>query len=402
MKRFIASASLFAAAVVLGLSNAAAPIKVTFWHYVGGEKSSAVIQAIAKDFNNSQNRYTVDVVEPGDFKDVQVKLQAAAAAKGDLPSLVQVDNGYFTRLALGNQLYDATDFVKDLPKATVDDFQGTIWDYGQVGGKRLGFPWAASTLITVYNADAFRQKGLAAPRTWDDFVRAAKTLTSRTSKGTIFFVDGWIFGSMVSSRGGNILDANNKPDLDSSIAIATLQMMYDLTRGGQAVVRNFSEANFAVVDWVRTKAFMVTVPTSAFPYVKELLPFNMGAVPMPGRTIAGESQLVIPRGNSQAEISGALEFWQYLTRTGNVVRFSKESYYLPLRKSAIKPLGDFMNDPVMKAGMEALEKAYNPPHLLEYQQWRTIIETQIERSLKGGVDPKAALLEAQRLANQVK
>lgn len=402
MKWFIAPASIVAAAAVLGLSNAAAPTKVTFWHYVGGDKSLAAVKAMARDYNNSQNRFVVDVIEPGDFKDIQIKLQAASAAKGDLPSLVQIDNAYFTRLALGNQLYDASDFVQDLPKATVDDFNDTIWDYGQVGGKRFGFPWAASTLVNVYNADAFRQKGLAAPRSWEDYVKAAKTLTSRTSKGTIFFVDGWIFGSMVSSRGGNILDANNKPDLDSSTAIATLQMMYDLTRGGQAVVRNFSEANFAVVDWVRTKAFMVTVPTSAFPYVKEVLPFNMGAVPMPGRTIAGESQLVIPRNNGAAEISGALEFWQYLTRTDNMVRFSKESYYLPLRKSAIKPLGDFMNDPVMKAGMEALEKAYNPPHLLEYQQWRTILEGQIERSLKGGVDPKTALLEAQRLANQVK
>jgi sn-glycerol 3-phosphate transport system substrate-binding protein len=389
-------------ALALGLSNAAAPTKVTFWHYIGGDKNIALIRNFAKEFNSSQSRYAVEVVEPGDFKDIQIKLQAASASKGDLPSLVQVDNAFFTRLALGNQLYDGSEFTQDLPKATTEDFNDTIWDYGQVGGKRFGLPWAASTLINAYNADAFRAKGLAAPRTWDDYIRASKALTNRTSKGTIFFVDGWIFGSMVSSRGGNILDANNKPDFDSSTAIGTLQMMYDLTRGGQAIVRNFAEINFAVVDWVRTKGFMVTVPTSAYPLVKEVLPFNMGAAPMPGRTLAGESQLVIPRGNSEGEIRGALEFWQFLTRTDNVVRFTKESYYLPLRKSAIKPLGEFMNDPVIKAGMEALEKAYNPPHLLEYQQWRTILEAQVERSLKGGLDPKAALLEAQKLANQVK
>jgi sn-glycerol 3-phosphate transport system substrate-binding protein len=401
MKRIVLPL-LGATALALGLSNAAAPTKVTFWHYIGGEKNSVLIKNFAKEFNSSQSRYAVEVVEPGDFKDIQIKLQAASAARGGLPSLVQVDNAFFTRLALGNQLYDATEFTEDLPKATVEDFNDTIWDYGQVSGKRFGLPWAASTLINAYNADAFRAKGLAAPRTWDDYIRASKALTNRTSKGTIFFVDGWIFGSMVSSRGGNILDTNNKPDFDSSAAIGTLQMMYDLTRGGQAIVRNFAEINFAVVDWVRTKGFMVTVPTSAYPLVKEVLPFNMGAAPMPGRTLAGESQLVIPRGNSESEIKGALEFWQFLTRTDNVVRFTRESYYLPSRKSAIKPLGEFMNDPVIKAGMEALEKAYNPPHLLEYQQWRTILEAQVERSLKGGLDPRAALLEAQKLANQVK
>jgi sn-glycerol 3-phosphate transport system substrate-binding protein len=391
-----------AAALALGLSNAAAPTKVTFWHYVGGESSVGLIENIAKEFNNSQSRYAVEVIEPGDFKSIQIKIQSALSAKGDLPSLVQVDNAFFTRLALGNQLYDATELTQAMPKATTDDFNDTIWDYGQVGDKRYGLPWAASTLINTYNADAFRSKGLAAPRTWDEYIKAAKALTNRTSKGAIFFIDGWIFASMVSSRGGNILDANNRPDLDSNTAIATLQMMYDLTRGGQAIVRNFSEANFAVIDWVRTKAFMVTVPTSAYPFVKDTLPFTMGAVAMPGRSVAGESQLVIPRGNSEAESRGAFEFWQYLTRPENVARFAKVSYYLPLRKSAVRLLGDFMNDPVMKAGMDALEKSYNPPHLLEYQQWRTIIENQIERSLKGGLDPKAALLEAQKLANQVR
>ncbi len=395
--------ALALAAALLGLSSrAAAPTKVVFWHYLSGDGTLAVVKNFAKEFNNSQSKYAVEVVEPGDFKDIQIKLQAALASKGDLPSLVQIDNAFFTRLALGNQLLDATPMLETLPKGTVQDFNDTIWDYGSVNNKRFGLPWAASTLINYYNADAFKAKNLAAPRTWDEYIKAAKTLTNRTSKGAIFFIDAWIFGSMVSSRGGNILDAGNKPDFDSSASVQTLQMMYDLTRGGQAIVRNFSEANFAVIDWVRTKAFMVTVPSSSYTLVKSVLPFQIGAVPMPGRTLAGESQLIIPKGNPEAETKGAFEFWAFLTRTENVVRFVKESYYLPLRNSAIKPLGDFMNEPVMKASMEALEKAYNPPHLLEYQKWRDVLEAQMERSLKGGLDPKTALLEAQRLALQVR
>lgn len=401
--KWLAFPVLAVAALGLGLSSkAAAPTKIIFWHYVNRDVSSALIKNFAKEYNASQSKYAVEIVEPGDFKDIQIKLQAALAAKGDLPNLVQIDNAFFTRLALGNLLSDATGLLETLPKNTIQDFNDILWDYGQVGGKRYGFPWASSTLITYFNTDAFRAKGLAAPRSWDEYSKAAKNLTSRTSKGTIFFVDGWTFGSMISSRGGNLLDSNNKPDFDSSAAMQSLQMMYDLTRGGQATVRNFSESNFAVIDWVRTKAFMVTVPTSAFPYVKNILPFQVGAVPMPGRTIAGESQLVMPRANTDLENKGAFEFWAYMTRTENMARFVKETYYLPLRDSTAKQLGDFMNEPVMKAGMEALGRAYNPPHLLEYQKWRDILEAQLERSLKGGLDPKAALLEAQRLALQVK
>jgi sn-glycerol 3-phosphate transport system substrate-binding protein len=289
-----------------------------------------------------------------------------------------------------------------VPKATLEDFDGTLLAYGSVGGKRFGLPWASSTLIQLYNADAFKQKGLSAPRTWDDFVKAAKALTTRNSRGAIFFIDAWIYASMVSSRGGDILDGGTRPALDSSGSLQTLQMMNELVKGNQAIVRNFSEANLAVIDWVRTKAFIVTLPTSAFPVIKDTLSFKVGAVPMPGRTLAGESQLVMPKGKSAAETQGAFAFWSYLTRPENTARFSKATYYLPLRKSSVKQLGDFVNDPVMKAGLEALQKAYNPPQLNAYNDWRLILEAQLERSLKGGVDPKAALTEAQRQAALVR
>ena len=395
-------ASLSLAAVGLASSRAAAPIPITFWHYIGQESGSKIIADFAREFNASQAQYAVKVVEPGDFKTIQIKLQAALASKGEVPNLVQIDNGFFTRLAVGGALNDLTGSVKTLPKATLEDYDPTFWEYGDVSGKRYGLPWAGSTLVQFYNVDAFKQKGLPAPRSWDEYTRAAKALTSRSAKGAIFFTDGWVFASMVSSRGGNILDAQKRPDFDSDKAVQSLQMMYDLSKGGQAIVRSFSEANFAVIDWVRTKAFLVTLPTSAYSVVKGSISFQVGAVPMPGKTLAGESQLVIPRGNSTEETAGAVAFWSYLTRPENTARFSKATYYLPVRQSAKKLLGDFANDPVMKAGLEALDNSYNPPRLKLYNDWRGVLEAQLERSLKGGVDPKAALIEAQRQALQLK
>ena len=393
----IALSLAFAGALLLS-SKAAAPTPITFWHYVSAKPGADVIQSFANEFNASQSQYAVKVVEISDYRTLQIKLQAALSAKGDLPTLVQVDNGFFTRLALGGLLTDATVNLNAVPKATLEDFDGTLLAYGSVAGKRFGLPWASSTLIQLYNADAFKQKGLSAPRTWDDFVKAAKALTTRNSRGAIFFIDAWIYASMVSSRGGDILDGGTRPALDSAGSLQTLQMMVDLTKNNQAIVRNFSEANLAVIDWVRTKAFIVTLPTSAFPIIKDTLPFKVGAVPMPGRTLAGESQIVMPKGKSAVETQGAFAFWSYLTRPENAARFSKATYYLPLRKSAVKQLGDFVNDPIMKAGLEALQKAYNPPQLNAYNDWRLILEAQLERSLKGGVDPKVSLTEAQRQA----
>ena len=400
MKRFLALTALTLGLTALMLNNstlsASAPTKITFWQYLAPEGGGLVLESFAAEFNKSQARYAVDIVDAGDYKTVQIKLINALRSGSGLPSISMIDNAFFTRLALGGTLEPLDALTDALPRATVEDFYPVLWEYGEVKGQRLGLPWAESMLINAYNADAFKQKGLSAPRTWEDFAKAAKTLTTRSSKGAVFFVDAWIFASMVSSRGGDVLTGDNKPDFNSAASRDTLQFMFDLTKGGQALVRRFDEVNFAVIDWVRTKTFMVTVPTSAYPFVKNSVSFTIGATPMPGRTLAGESQLVIPKAASDAERDGAFTFWEFLTKIENVAKFSKQSYYLPVRRSAIKLLGETANDPVMKAGLEALNTAYNPPHLIEYGAWRTILEAQLERSLKGGIDPKVALSEAQR------
>jgi sn-glycerol 3-phosphate transport system substrate-binding protein len=401
MKWILTAVAMGALALLASTSTAAAPTKITVWHYLAPETGGDLLRAFAQEFNTSQTKYAVSVVDAGDYKTIQSKL-INTLRSGGVPSMAMVDNAFFTRLALGGSLEALDVRVDALPKTTVQDFNSVLWAYGDVRGQRYGLPWAASTLVNVYNADAFRQKGVPALKSWDDYAKAAKTLTSRTSKGAVFFIDAWIFASMVSSRGGDILSDDNRPDFNNTSSQQTLQWMYDLVRGGNALVRNYSEANFAIIDWVRTKTFLVTIPTSVYPFIKDVVPFQIGAAPMPGKTLAGESQLVIPKAASDSERDGAFEFWNYLVKPENVARLSKTAYYLPLRKSAVKLLGDFANDSVMKAGMDALNTAYNPPHLIEYQTWRSILESQLERSLKGGVDPKTALSEAQRLGLAVK
>jgi ABC-type glycerol-3-phosphate transport system substrate-binding protein len=387
------------APIVLGFGNAsAAPSKITFWHYLGQETGSSVLDQLAADFNKSQSKYAIDPQYIGDFKTIQIKVTAALRA-GGLPGMAMVDNAFFSTLALTKPavLENMNEQIASLPKGTTQDFFPTFWDNGNVSGARLGLPWASSTLLLFYNADAFRAKGLNPPKTWDEFATAAKALTNRTSKGAIFFTDAWIFGSMVSSRGGNLLGSDNLPTFDEATTISTLQFIKDLTPK-YAIIRTFGQANFAVVDFLRTKAFMVVVPTSAYPFLPSSAPFQVGAVALPGKTIAGETQLVTFKSNPPEQNKGAFEFWHYLVKPENLAKFDKQSYYLPVRKSAVKLLGDFANNPVMKAGLEALDRSYNLPHLVDFQDWRAILENQLERCLIGGADAKASMLEAQRLS----
>ena len=75
------------------------------------------------------------------------------------------------------------------------------------------------------------------------------------------------------------------------------------------------------------------------------------------------------------------------------------SYYVPVRKSALGYLEKFYaENPYRKAAFEQHAHAAPRPRVPEFVVWRVYLEEALEKSVKGGVDPKVALEEAQRKA----
>jgi sn-glycerol 3-phosphate transport system substrate-binding protein len=389
---------------LIGSGQAAGNTRITIWHYLGTGPGGQVLNQLANEFNKSQNKYEIVPEEVGSFQDVQIRTIAALRA-GGLPSAAFVDNAFFTRLALGGQLADFDEPVKTLPSSTLIDFVPVVWEYGNVetpsGQHRYGLPYMVSTVVLYYNADAFAAKGIQPPRTWEEFAKAAKAMTTRASKGAVLFTNAWIYSAVLASRGASLLTADKKPDFNSPTSLETLRFLSDLVKSGALVSRTFNEAGFAVLDFLRTKVMMVVVTTSAYPAQSQAsFAFKISAVPLPGKTIPGEAQLVAFKNTPLEAQRGLWEFWQYIARPENVARFSKESYYLPIRRSAVRLLGETAQNPVMKAGLESLDRGFNYPHLIEFQDWRAILDDQLERCLKGGVDPAKALNDAQRAATK--
>ncbi|HWG84066.1 MAG TPA: extracellular solute-binding protein, partial [Deinococcales bacterium] len=306
-----------ACVLMTATAAAAAPAKVTFWHYFGDEGSTSALNAMAAEFNKSQGKYQVTPVGVGDYKTLNVKLIASLRGGGQ-PTMALVDNAFFTRLALGGQLAPLDDLMNDLPKAAQSDFYPVLWDYGIAGGKRYGLPWAASTLLLYYNTDLLKARNVAPPKTWAEFASAAKSLTTRASKGAVLICDAWIFGSIVTSRGGSLLTSDNLPNLDSAGTTGTLAFLQEMVRGGNAIARSTTEIEVAVMDFLRTKAAMVIAPSSAWAIANDhAVGFRPGVVPLPGKTLAGEAQLVVLKGAGTEETRGAYEFWKHLTTQKN-------------------------------------------------------------------------------------
>ena len=407
MKRLILvlSAGLGLAAVTAISSAQTARTKITFWHSMaGGEKA---VNALVDGFNKSQDKFEVVPTMSGTYPESNTKLIAALRAK-NAPAIFQSEIGFFPKLAEDGALADLSSFEKTLPDATIKDFFPALWNYGLWDGKRVGLPWNASTPVLFYNANLLRAKGLKPPTTWPEFAQVAKSLTARGTKGWIAFNDSWQFEQMVLSRGGNVVTDDGKPNFTSKEVVDALEFMRTLVQSGNAIPRNVAEAQFAILDFVRTKAAMAIASIANWP---DILPFSvafeLGAAPLPkgAKTVVpfGGAQLVVLKDSSADEQAGAWAFWQYLMRPESIVAWTKASYYVPVRRSALPLLADwYKENPYRKIAFEQFDDAVSRPRNPGYAIWKTFLEEAIERVIKGGADPKASLEEAQKRALAIK
>jgi sn-glycerol 3-phosphate transport system substrate-binding protein len=372
--------------------EAAGPTKVAFWNYITFDQPTKELESLIKAFNGSQAKYVVENSSVGAYQDLNTKVVAALRAK-NAPTLAMVDNVFFTKLVAGNQLA-ALNPLLDLTPALQADLEPVAWSYGSINNQRYGLPWATSTLLLYYNADALKARGIAPPKTWQEFSKSAKALTGRGTKGAIFIIDAWFFGSIVTGLGGNIFDANGVPDFDGPASLAGVKFLLDLQRSNALIVRSFSESQAGVTDFLRTKAFFAIAPSDSYTALKQYSgAFNLGAVTLPGRSVAGEAQLVVFKDADPEQQRGAVEFWKFLLKTENQERWAKASGYVPVRKSVVVNPDE---RGIVKEARAGLTNAFNFPQRGEMQEWRRIIEDALEQILKGGSDPLVALAEAQK------
>jgi sn-glycerol 3-phosphate transport system substrate-binding protein len=388
------------------LLPALAQVEVPFWHSMDGP-AGRLLAAFAQEFAAKDGRYRVLPQYVGEYRDGETKL-VAALRSGTAPVLFQAEISFFPRLvAEGRAL--ALDPYLNLDRALVEDLFEPAWNYGLLEGKRYGLPLNTSTPVLFYNLDAFRAKGLKAPRNWKEFEEAAKALSSRQAKGFIFVTDpqAWLFEAMVTSRGGNLVK-DGKPNLTSKEALEALEMLDRLNRAGALSARSMAEATFAQLDFVRTKGMMVMASIANWPAAENFsFAFTLGVAPVPrepgGKVPMGGAQLVVLKGASEAQVRGALEFWKYLMEPRNVARWVEASYYVPVRKSAIPLLeGFYRENPFRKVAFEQIAHAQERPKEPQFTAWASLLAEALERSLKGGVPPRKALEEAQRKAEAIR
>ncbi|GAA6755733.1 ABC transporter substrate-binding protein [Thermus thalpophilus] len=389
MRRSFAALTLFA--------WASAQVSIPFWH-TAGPPGNRVLEEAIQSFNASQKAYRLEARYVGDYREAGVKLLAALRA-GGAPVLFHGELSFLPRLAQEGVALPLDAYLKDLPRDLYPEMLRT----GQVKGRTFGLPLGLSVPALYYNKDAFRARGLKPPRSWPEVEEAAARLTGRTAKGMVVSTDIWSFNAIVMSLGGSLVK-NGLPAFTSKEVVEALEMLYRMVQKGHAQARNLAEAQFAVADFLRTKAFMGLGPTTALPVVEAQtsLPFAVGLAPLPRREggvvpLSGAA-LVVLKGASPEQVQGAVAFWLHFLEPKRQAAWVRTTWYLPLRKEAERELADFLKDPERQAVFAQAELGRPWGQDPELVVWYGYLEEALERSLKQGVKPQLALEEAQRKA----
>lgn len=171
----------------------------------------------------------------------QVQAKATLDVQSGANVIDVIDYWYPTVSALASQgiIEDLTDYIESNPDIDPSDFIPNLYDiYTSYEGRRYGIPYDGDTHVLFYNKEILERNSVEPPASWEEFLTAAKTITEAESANGIYgaglcaFQAPIIIGSSYANRlagyGGQFLDAEGKPALNSEAAVQAAQAMLDV------------------------------------------------------------------------------------------------------------------------------------------------------------------------------
>jgi multiple sugar transport system substrate-binding protein len=222
---------------------------------------------------NPEAEITLEVLTWGD---VLPKVTATKAA-GSPPDLLLIIPEQIWTLQQQGWLLPTDDLIEKLGG---DKFFRPLPAYVKLDGKHWCVPKGSSPLHLEYRKDLFEKKGLKEPRTWDDLLKAAKTLTEDLDgDGKIDrygislplkrdYAVAVMFASFMWGNGGSILDQHGKVVFNSPETVQSLNFFKELYKYAPPGVTDYSWLQL-VETYSQDKAAM-TIYSGMAPFSKAI------------------------------------------------------------------------------------------------------------------------------------
>jgi multiple sugar transport system substrate-binding protein len=349
-------------------------VEIEFWHAMSGVNQEAM-QKITKDFEAKNPKIKVKLVNQGDYRGLFDKLMGAAKSN-TLPTITQIYNNRLTWYINKNLVEDLNPYFNNkeigMTKDEINDIPKIYRDSNTFGDKSYAVPFNKSMMVLYYNEDMLKAKGVAVPKTWDEFKDAAKKLTVDSNNDGKPEVYGVAFennistdiGIWVKQSGGEVIDEKaDKINFNTPETKEAVEFINGMIQNKTATLAGEDKNSNATL--IKGKAAMCVASTSAIPTIQKGLKAKWFAAPLPTnkeqvQLYYGTNVAMFNTGTPEQRLAAWL-YIKFLTNTENTAYFSMQTGYMPVRNSAInsETYQKFLKEnPVKEVPLKSLDKGW--------------------------------------------
>lgn len=418
----IAPAALLALALS-GTAHAQTAIDYFFPVPVDGPLAKEMNRLVG-EFNKSHTDIKVTPVYTGSYDETSIKARAAAKA-GKPPAVVLMSANFVVEYKVAGEIEALDGFAEaagKTPDAYMDQFWAPLHANARFDGKIWGVPFHNSTPLVYYNVNHFKEAGLnpdAFPKTWAEFVDAAKKLTKRdgdTVKRYGFMMPqgydylGWLTEAFNMSNGGKYFNEEYPGEVyyNTPTMLGAVTFINDLIRKHKVMPDSVQDAKAVSTAFFAGDTSMILYSTgslasiragASFPYKVAFVPANVrNAVPI------GGASLIMFKGLTDEQKKAAWTLMTWLTSPENSGAWSRFTGYFAPNKAAydLPEMKDFLaKNQDAKVALDQL--AYAKPWFatIPTVPVRKAIEDEVQAVINGKKAPKDAIADAQKKADEL-
>ena len=403
------------------------PVKIIFWHSMGGVNGEAINKMVA-DFNAAyEGQIQVEVQFQGDYDEAINKLKSASMGNMgadvvqiyDIGTRFMIDSGWIIPM---QELIDADNY-------DISQIEPNIAAYYSVDGQLYSMPFNSSTPIMYINRDAFIEAGLDPdnpPKNFDEIIAACEKLVKKDENGNITQYGfgmgnyGWFFEQWVGKMGLDYVDQGNGRDAPATKVVfdengsalqilSTWDKLIDegyityLNRGNDDAKSAFITGNIAMTleSTAALKSLLVNVDnrfeigTAYFP--------SINADDEGGVSIGGGSLWAL-NNNDPVRLAATWRFIEFMISPESQAYWNAQTGYFPVTTAAAEEevyKQNMEQYPQFQTAIDQLhdtDAAYTGSLLSVFPEARAKVEEITERVIMGELEPEAAV---EQLAAQI-
>jgi len=371
---------------------------VTFWHVMGGPIGKHLDEMIT-DFNKLHPEGEVKSVQMGSYDALAQKLMGAVASNS-VPVIAQMYESWTDQFYKAGYLLPLGELIETDSQFHLSDLYPVFVEDNTFDSVLVTLPFNKSLPVFYYNADILKTVGFDSfPENWTGYRDLCSKLKATNVWPTSWPIDVWYFSAMLYQEGGKLYDIQQKkPMFNSAEGVQVLEYLVGLVKDSLF----YLNPGFQRQDEFLS-GNVATIPASivSWVFMKDRPAFRMGVAPFPtGRiksvVIAG-TNIGMFKKTSTEQKKLAWEFIRWFLLPENQLRWTKSSYYLPVRKSTTQLPGfqEFLKE---NAGyheiVAQLDFAQTEPRTREWFTGRIYLNEALEEALRLERTPEDALNNA--------